>query len=82
MQICQTLRHLVDGINQIYYVFGGKLTVAEISAFKLMVEVVLSPEALGNTTLVRTKFRHFDNAAACEQDRSAMLEQNRDTRVR
>ena len=65
-------RDLEDGITQIYYVFGGRLTSAEAAAFRMMVEIVLSPEALAHTTLVRTKFKHFDRPSACDQDRAGV----------
>lgn len=79
LKLSQTMQYLLDGVSQIFYVFGGRFSASEVEAFKMIVEVVLSPEALAYTTLIRSKFKYFDNPRLCSNDRQEIL-RNEDTK--
>ncbi|RHZ53621.1 hypothetical protein Glove_440g14 [Diversispora epigaea] len=66
----ETARQSNYNLNQVLFVFGGKFTKAEISAFNLIREKLFKNNDDINKyiTFVRTRFTHFRNESECKND--------------
>lgn len=65
-----------NGINQILFVIQGKFTTHHITAFNLFKEFINDNEITKFTTIVRTKFKDFEDSVECENDIKLLLEEN------
>jgi energy-coupling factor transporter ATP-binding protein EcfA2 len=78
LKLARSMDLISDGVNQIYFVMGGRITESEIKAFQILLEVILNSEALAFTTLVRSRFKDFLRPDECAKDKESMLTQNKD----
>jgi hypothetical protein len=75
-RLAEATNHIEEGLNQIFFVSGGRFTEKEEEAYRLLSSVIFDGDVVNFTTIVRTKFPNFDNSVACQKDREAMQREN------
>jgi len=76
--IQEAKEYLEQGLSQILFITNGRFTEEEMIAYKLLRQVIFDNEVVGYTTIIRTSFPEFENWEACERDRQALKNENRD----
>jgi GTP-binding protein EngB required for normal cell division len=79
--ILKLLQNLVpiirqNGLNQIFFVTGGRFTQPEIETYKLLESVLFDKRATKYTTIVRTNFEDFEDSKAREEDEQDLRKEN------
>ena len=75
LRLAEACSECSDGINAVFFVTGGRFTVEEADAWDIMWQVLFGKEVLEHTTIVRTKFRKFQDHDAVKEDRSKLEEE-------
>ncbi|CAG8633425.1 14222_t:CDS:1, partial [Gigaspora margarita] len=75
-RLAEAASHIGDGLNQIFFVSGGRFTEKEEEAYRLLSSVIFDGKVANFTTIVRTNFPNFDDEVACQKDREAMQKEN------
>jgi len=65
-----------NGLNQIFFVTGGRFTQPEIETYKLLESVIFDKRAAKYTTIVRTNFEDFEDSKAREEDEQDLRKEN------
>lgn len=71
-RLAEATSHIGEGLNQIFFVNGGRFTEKEEEAYKLLSSVIFDNEVVKYTTIVRTKFPEFESEEACKRDREKL----------
>ena len=75
-RLAEAASHIGEGLNQIFFVSGGRFTEKEEEAYRLLSSVIFDGKVVNFTTIVRTNFPNFDNEEDCQRDREAMRNEN------
>ena len=78
LKLLQDLIPIVEqsGLNQIFFVTGGRFTQPEIETYKLLESVLFDKRATKYTTIVRTNFEDFEDSKAREEDEQDLRKEN------
>ncbi|WNE41007.1 MAG: Chromosome partition protein Smc [Mycoplasmataceae bacterium] len=76
--IQEAREYLEQGLSQILFVTNGRFTEEERTAYKLLRSVIFDNEVSKYTTIIRTNFPEFEDERACERDRQALRNENRE----
>jgi len=76
--IQEAKEYLEQGLSQILFITNGRFTEEERIAYKLLRSVIFDNEVSRYTTIIRTNFPEFENEQACERDRRALRNENRE----
>ncbi|CAJ0851558.1 789_t:CDS:2 [Entrophospora sp. SA101] len=68
-----------EGINQILFVFKGRFSEEQITAFNMFKNFIADTGITKFTTLVRTNFENFEDSQKCQEDRQSLLTQTSQT---
>ncbi|CAI2190990.1 14922_t:CDS:2 [Funneliformis geosporum] len=66
-----------EGINQVLFVFKGRLSPEHIVAFNVFKDFIAETGITKFTTLVRTNFVDFRNQKKCQEDKESLLAQSK-----
>jgi GTP-binding protein EngB required for normal cell division len=69
-----------EGLNQIFFVIGGRFTQEEIKIYNIIKKKIFGEDINNYTTIVRTKFDNFRNEEKCKEDRKLLREENKKIR--
>ncbi|CAJ0844937.1 9089_t:CDS:2 [Entrophospora sp. SA101] len=75
-RLAEAASHIGEGLNQIFFVSGGRFTEKEEEAYRLLSSVIFDSKVVNFTTIIRTNFPNFDDETACQKDREAMRKEN------
>jgi len=76
IKIMEACKKLENGLNQIFFVVGGRITQEEIKIFNIIKKAFLGKEASKYTTVVRTKFDSFRDEDKREEDYCKLKKEN------
>jgi len=75
-KLAEATSYIDEGLNQIFFVNGGRFTEKEEEAYKLLSSVIFDSEVVNYTTIVRTNFPEFEDENACKRDREKLQNEN------
>jgi flagellar biosynthesis GTPase FlhF len=67
-----------NGLNQIFFVTGGRFTQEEIDTYKLLKSVLFDEKASNYTTIIRTNFPGFEKSEKREADKKKLWKENQE----
>ncbi|CAG8504461.1 18540_t:CDS:1 [Racocetra fulgida] len=78
IEVAKACKKVKEGINQILFVCGEKLTPQEIDAYNILRRVLfdekLDKDITKYITIIRTKFDNFDDEDSCKCDIQSLIE--------
>ncbi|CAG8476690.1 17254_t:CDS:2 [Cetraspora pellucida] len=75
-KLAEAVYAIRNGLNQIFFVVGGRFTKEEIEAYNLLKSVFFDEKIDKYITIVRTKFPDFNNIVKCDEDTALMFNEN------
>jgi GTPase SAR1 family protein len=75
-RLAEATNHIGEGLNQIFFVSGGRFTEKEEEAYRLLSSVIFDSNVTSFTTIVRTKFPEFESEEACKRDKNKLRNEN------
>ena len=76
VKLARLMYHIQNGVHQVLFCSGGRFAYEEVDAFKMLVSVLLSPEVMQYTSIVRTRFRKFDCLEKTAEDLNSAKNEN------
>jgi len=77
IKIVEVCRELENGLTQVMFVVGGRITQEEIKIFNTIKKTIFDKEVFRHTTVVRTNFPSFRDKDMCNKDRDKLKKENR-----
>jgi len=75
IKISNTVRKFNNGINGIFFVFDGRFTHAEVTAYNLITKI-LFPDCTNQLYLIRNRFKYCTDVNKCKNDIEALKQDN------
>jgi GTP-binding protein EngB required for normal cell division len=65
-----------NGISQVLFIIDGRLDVREMANYDLLRTIIFDQEVVNHTTIIRTRFEHFEDPAECQADIHSLLKES------
>jgi len=75
IKIANTIKKFKTGINGIFFIFDGRFTSAEITAYNLITKI-LFPDCTNQLYLIRNRFKYCTDVNKCKNDIEALKQDN------
>ena len=74
-KIAEAVYSIKDGVNQVLFVIGNKFDQREMENYDLLRTIIFDDEVVEHTTIIRTRFKDFENPKKCQEDIDLMIKE-------